>query len=117
MIPEPDQLFTEIELSTLEKAINETEVSAATMLGIPALPMQQQAALGLGAALNPKKHRRLLLQDVSVLFLSPRSFFGAGGQFPKVTLLHMAQPGFVASPIPQAALLNSTAIGLYRMKW
>uniref|UniRef100_A0A670Y5F4 Hypoxia up-regulated protein 1 n=1 Tax=Pseudonaja textilis TaxID=8673 RepID=A0A670Y5F4_PSETE len=26
MIPEPDQIFTEIELSTLEKAINETEV-------------------------------------------------------------------------------------------
>lgn len=29
MIPEPDQIFTEIELSTLQKAINETEVSAA----------------------------------------------------------------------------------------
>lgn len=30
MIPEPDQVFTEIELSTLEKAIKETEVSATT---------------------------------------------------------------------------------------
>lgn len=26
MIPEPDQIFTEVELSTLEKAINETTV-------------------------------------------------------------------------------------------
>lgn len=86
------------------------------MLGIPALPMQQQAALRSRAALNPKKHRELLLQDVLVVFLSPSSFFGAGDQFPKVTLLHMAQPGFVAGPIPQVALLNSTAIGLYCMK-
>lgn len=87
-----------------------------TVLGIPTLPMQQQAALGLRAALNPKKHRQLLLQDVLVVFPSPSSFFGAGDQFPKVTLLHMAQPGFVASPIPQVALLNSTPISLYCMK-
>lgn len=32
MIPESDQIFTEVELSTLEKAINETTVTKAQLI-------------------------------------------------------------------------------------
>lgn len=32
MIPESDQIFTEVELSTLEKAINETTVTEARLI-------------------------------------------------------------------------------------
>lgn len=33
MIPESDQIFTEVELGTLEKAINETTVMRGAVLG------------------------------------------------------------------------------------
>ena len=34
MIPEDDQIFTDVELKTLEKVINETTVGSSTVLGL-----------------------------------------------------------------------------------